>query len=52
MTYEKAVKSFNKSGQDKVASSWKDSLVSGRFNTMSEYLKIPKDCFIDRRKWE
>jgi hypothetical protein len=38
--------------EDKVASSWKDSLVSGRFNTnMSEYLQIPKeDCFIDKRK--
>jgi uncharacterized protein YbjT (DUF2867 family) len=53
MTYEKALsRALIKVHEDKVASSWKDSLVSGRFNTnMSEYLKIPKkDCFIDRRK--
>jgi uncharacterized protein YbjT (DUF2867 family) len=55
MTYEKALsRALIKVDEDKVASSWKDSLVSGRFNTnMSEYLKIPKkDCFIDRRKME
>jgi uncharacterized protein YbjT (DUF2867 family) len=53
MTYEKALsRALIKVNEDKVASSWKDSLVSGRFNTnMSEYLKVPKkDCFIDRRK--
>ena len=39
---------------DAVASSWKDSLVSGRFKSnISTYLKVPKkDCFIDRRKKE
>ncbi|EIA10572.1 SDR family oxidoreductase [Flavobacterium frigoris] len=55
MIYEKALsRALIKVDEDKVASSWKDSLVSGRFNTnMSEYLKIPKkDCFIDRRKME
>jgi uncharacterized protein YbjT (DUF2867 family) len=55
MTYEQALsRALIKVDEDNVASSWKDSLVSGRFNTnMSEYLKIPKkDCFIDRRKME
>jgi hypothetical protein len=33
------------------SSSWKDSLVSGRFKTnISTYLKYLKDCYIDRRK--
>ncbi|MEZ7503667.1 SDR family oxidoreductase [Flavobacterium sp. Arc2] len=53
MTYEQALsRALIKVDEDKVASSWKDSLVSGRFNTnMSDYLKIPeKDCFIDKRK--
>jgi uncharacterized protein YbjT (DUF2867 family) len=41
-----------KVNEDKVASSWKDSLASGRFrSSISEYLTIPKkDCFIDSRK--
>ncbi len=55
MTYEQALsRALIKVDEDKVASSWKDSLVSGRFNSnMSEYLKVPKkDCFIDRRKKE
>ena len=55
MTYKQALsRALIKVDEDKVASSWKDSLVSGRFNSnMSEYLKIPKkDCFIDRRKME
>jgi hypothetical protein len=36
----------------KVASSWKDSLISGRFTgSISEYLTVPKkNCFIDRKK--
>jgi uncharacterized protein YbjT (DUF2867 family) len=40
--------------EDNVASSWKDSLVSGRFDgSISQFLKIPtKDCFIDHRKKE
>ena len=53
MTYKQALsRALVKVDEDKVASSWKDSLVSGRFNSnISEYLKIPKkDCFIDRRK--
>lgn len=53
MTYEKAlVKALVKIDEDKIASSWKDSLISGRFSSnISEFLKVPKkDCFIDRRK--
>ena len=55
MSYEKALsKALLKVEEDQVASSWKDSLISGRFNTnLSGYLKVPKkDCFIDRRKKE
>lgn len=53
MAYELALsKALLKVDKDDVASSWKDSLISGRFTTsISEYLKVPKkDCFIDRRK--
>ncbi|RVT72262.1 SDR family oxidoreductase [Flavobacterium sufflavum] len=55
MTYEQALsRALIKVEEDQVASSWKDSLVSGRFkNNISEFLKVPKkDCFIDRRKME
>ena len=55
MSYEKALsKALLKVEEDQVASSWKDSLVSGRFkNNLSEFLKVPKkDCYIDRRKKE
>ncbi len=55
MTYEQALsRALIKVNEDKVASSWKDSLVSGRFTTnMSEFLQIPeKDCFIDQRKMQ
>ncbi|WP_140486488.1 SDR family oxidoreductase [Flavobacterium sp. GSA192] len=55
MTYEQALsRALIKVEEDQVASSWKDSLISGRFsNNISEYLKVPKkDCFIDRRKME
>jgi hypothetical protein len=38
---------------DDVALKLEDSLVSGRFKTnISTYLKVLKDCFIDRRKKE
>lgn len=53
MTYEQALsRALIKVDEDKVASSWKDSLVSGRFKSnISKFLKVPKkDCFIDRRK--
>lgn len=52
MTYKKALsKALKKINEDKVASSWKDSLVSGRFDcNISEYRDIPrKDCFVDHR---
>ena len=55
MSYELALyKALKKVDTDSVASSWKDSLISGRFSSnISEYLKVPKkDCFIDRRKKE
>ncbi|MEO8253908.1 MAG: SDR family oxidoreductase [Flavobacterium sp.] len=55
MSYEKALsKALLKVEEDQVASSWKDSLISGRFTTnLSGYLKVPKkDCYIDRRKKE
>ena len=55
MTYEQALsRALIKVDEDKVASSWKDSLVSGRFKSnISEYLHVPKkDCFIDRRKMD
>jgi uncharacterized protein YbjT (DUF2867 family) len=53
MTYKKALsRALIKVEENKVASSWKDSLVSGRFSTnISEHLKVPKKgCYIDRRK--
>ena len=53
MSYEQALsRALIKVNEDKVASSWKDSLVSGRFNSnISKFLKVPKkDCYIDRRK--
>jgi uncharacterized protein YbjT (DUF2867 family) len=55
MSYEEALsRALIKVKEDKVISSWKDSLVSGRFNTnISGFLKVPKKgCFIDRRKKE
>jgi hypothetical protein len=55
MSYELALsRALKKVETDTVASSWKDSLISGRFSSnISEYLKVPKkDCFIDRRKME
>jgi uncharacterized protein YbjT (DUF2867 family) len=55
MSYELALsKALKKVDKDNVVSSWKDSLVSGRFSSnISEFLKVPKkNCFIDRRKKE
>lgn len=55
MPYNLALsRALSKIESDTVASSWKDSLVSGRFKTnISTYLKVPKkDCYIDRRKKE
>lgn len=53
MTYQLALsKALVKIDKDDVTSSWKDSLISGRFSSnISRFLKVPKkDCFIDRRK--
>ena len=55
MSYKQALsRALIKVEEDKVASSWKDSLVSGRFSSnISAFRKVPKkDCFIDRRKKE
>ncbi|MEL1241644.1 SDR family oxidoreductase [Flavobacterium flavipallidum] len=55
ISYEEALsKALIKVQEDQVASSWKDSLISGRFkNNISQFIKVPKkDCFIDRRKKE
>lgn len=52
LTYKEAVRlAFQKIGQNSVASSWKDSLVSsfGR-NTLRVHLEVPTNgCFIDER---
>ncbi|HLF53467.1 SDR family oxidoreductase [Flavobacterium sp.] len=53
MSYEQAIsRALIKVEENKIASSWKDSFVSGRFSTsISEYIKVPrKDCYLDRRK--
>ncbi|CAD0005133.1 SDR family oxidoreductase [Flavobacterium salmonis] len=53
--YKEALsRALSKVGEDKVISSWKDSLISGRFSqSISGYLKVPKKgCYIDRRKKE
>ena len=53
MSYEEALsRALVKVKENNVVSSWKDSLVSGRFNTnISSFLKVPKKgCYIDRRK--
>jgi hypothetical protein len=44
MSYKEALSlALIKVGEDKVVSSWKDSLASGRFSTnISEYLKSKK----------
>lgn len=55
MPYEVALtKALIKVDKDDVVSSWKDSLISGRFSSnISKFIKVPKkDCFIDRRKKE
>ncbi len=55
MPYNVALtKALIKVDKDDVVSSWKDSLISGRFSSnISKFIKVPKkDCFIDRRKKE
>jgi uncharacterized protein YbjT (DUF2867 family) len=45
-------RAFLKIEQNQIISSWKDSLVSGRFEkNISEYIKVPTHgCFLDTRK--
>lgn len=53
ISYKQALqRALIKIDEDAVASSWKDSQISGQFKgSVSYYLKVPKkDCFIDRRK--
>ncbi|MEP2026104.1 MAG: SDR family oxidoreductase [Reichenbachiella sp.] len=52
ISYEEALKkTLHKVVSNDVVSSWKDSLVSGRFDhSLSEHLEVPTyGCFIDRR---
>lgn len=53
MTYTKALElAFIKIEQNQVVSSWKDSMVSGRFKKdIQRYVKVPKKgCLSDRKK--
>ncbi|MGO4772237.1 SDR family oxidoreductase [Flavobacterium sp. W22_SRS_FK3] len=55
ISYKEALsRALLKVDEDKVVSSWKDSLISGRFSqSISNHLKVPKKgCYIDRRKKE
>jgi uncharacterized protein YbjT (DUF2867 family) len=55
INYKQAVKkAFQKIEQNSIVSSWKDSLVSGRFNTtISQYIEVPQfGCFNDVKKRE
>lgn len=53
MSYEQALsRALVKINKNDIASSWKDSMISGRFfGNVNDYIKVPKkNCFIDRRK--
>jgi hypothetical protein len=52
MSYQQALsRALIKVNEDKVASSWKDSLISGRFTgSISEYLTVPKKELLHRQK--
>lgn len=55
ISYELALqRALQKIEDDDIISSWKDSLISGRFKgNLSQFLKVPKkNCFIDSRKKE
>lgn len=45
-------RAFTKIESNEVVSSWKDSLISGRFKkNISEFIKVPSfGCFVDKRK--
>ncbi|AWW28970.1 DUF2867 domain-containing protein [Echinicola strongylocentroti] len=52
MNYQEALNAaFTKIESNEVISSWKDSLISGRFeNNLSEFIQIPTHgCFVDKR---
>ncbi len=52
MSYEKALSlAFQKIQQNQVVSSWKDSMISGRFKKdLSKYIKVPiKGCLRDQK---
>tara|TARA_R110000751_G_scaffold36194_7_gene88694 strand:- start:2223 stop:3668 length:1446 start_codon:yes stop_codon:yes gene_type:complete len=52
LTYTEAIKlAFEKIEQNQVVSSWKDSMISGRFRKdVSEYIKVPEfGCLKDRQ---
>jgi len=43
ITYEEAIeKAFQKIEQNLVVSSWKDALISGRFNDLKKHIKVPE----------
>ncbi|GGF26622.1 SDR family oxidoreductase [Echinicola rosea] len=53
MNYQEALDAaFTKIESNEVLSSWKDSLISGRFeNNLSDYIQVPKHgCFVDQRQ--
>ena len=53
LTYKEALeKTMMKVEENEIISSWKDALVSGRFNqNLSEFLEVPSHgCFVDVRK--
>ncbi|MBW2938700.1 SDR family oxidoreductase [Aureisphaera sp. CAU 1614] len=52
ISYEEAIKkAFIKIEQNLVISSWKDSLVAGRFSNLKGYIQIPKyGCLKDEKK--
>jgi uncharacterized protein YbjT (DUF2867 family) len=55
MTYDQALsRALIKIDEDKIASSWKDAMISGQFRgSVASHLKVPKKgCYIDRRKKE
>lgn len=55
ITYNQSLeRALQKIQENDIISSWKDSLVSGRFTgNLNQYLKVPKkNCYIDRRKKE
>ncbi len=52
ISYEEAIqKAFVKIEQNLVVSSWKDSLVAGRFSNLKGYIQVPKyGCLKDEKK--